>query len=342
MAFESHRIITQHISEANLRTYYVGFDLELYRNEELAEKLMDTIVDFAFGYHTGILKNYDRRKLKEAAKSIYKIKSFSETKKIYIDDNSEIFDCELTPENKYLKRGEFGEMILHLILRDFFNTVPLLSKIHFKDTDSAVIHGFDIIHVGEDPNSESNSTLFLGESKIYSRKDGKAGENGIDDLINDIKEHFKKDFLKREIALIAKKKDSYESIENYEDENTKEEYSLFLEQKQHWFQVFEELEVGTKKLQDFFKSVTIPLICTYQSSAFDGIIDENSEAFTKAYDAEVASLKSRFDEKLEELKDERGEPKKTDLNIILILFPIPNKKQLITALHNKLTSQQNA
>ena len=34
---------------------------------------------------------------------------------------------------KYKKRGEFGELILHLILRDFFETVPLLSKIYFKD-----------------------------------------------------------------------------------------------------------------------------------------------------------------------------------------------------------------
>jgi hypothetical protein len=38
-----------------------------------------------------------------------------------------------TKQDKDLARGEFGELILHLLLRDFHDTVPLLSKIYFKD-----------------------------------------------------------------------------------------------------------------------------------------------------------------------------------------------------------------
>ena len=280
--------------------------------------------------------------LKEAAKAIYKISAYSGAKKIYLDDDSQIHDCELTPENKYLKRGEFGEMILHLILRDFFDSIPLVSKIHFKDTDNAVIHGFDIVHIGKDPNNDEQTTLFLGESKIYSRKDNKAGERGITDLIDDIKAHFKTDFFLREIALIAKKRDAYTSVENYADANTKLEYEDFLNKKNYWFDVFTEVENGQKKLQDFFNSITIPLICTYQSTIFDGIIDEANPDFIKAFQEETALLKSSFQKMLNKIVDEAGQPKKTKLNIVLVLFPIPNKKQLITALHNKLNSQQNA
>lgn len=342
MAFNSNDILTQQILGSDLRTYCVGFDFGEYRNDEFTEKLMDSIVDFAFGYHTGILKQYDRRKLKEAAKSIYKVRGFSEVRKIYIDNDSEIFDCELKIEDKYLKRGEFGEMILHLILRDNFESVPLLSKIHFKDTDSAVVHGFDIIHIGVDLNNPAKQSLFLGESKVYSRKDNKAGENGIDDLIEDIIHHFKKDFLLREIALIGKKKNAFDSLEDYNDSNTKDEYQEFLSKKQLWFEIFEQVEKGNKKLQEFFDSVTIPLICTYQSTIFDGVTDENDATFLTAYAEEVKTLKERFDTKIKALKAEAGEPVKTDLNIVLILFPIPSKKQLISALHHKLTAQQNA
>ncbi|WP_330558188.1 Hachiman antiphage defense system protein HamA [Acutalibacter sp. 1XD8-33] len=32
------------------------------------------------------------------------------------------------------RRGEFGELILHLLLRDFKNTIPLISKVYFKDS----------------------------------------------------------------------------------------------------------------------------------------------------------------------------------------------------------------
>ena len=119
MIINSKNIINQHFTEADLRTYFVGFDFGEFRYDALTELLMDSIVDFAFGYHTGILKQYDRRKLIEAAKSIYNIKEYKEAKAIYVDNNDCLNDCEIEIKDKYLKRGEFGELILHLLLRDF-------------------------------------------------------------------------------------------------------------------------------------------------------------------------------------------------------------------------------
>ena len=191
----SQDIIIEHISEANFKAYFVGFDFKIFRYEALSEIIMDSIVDFAYGYHTGILKKYDRRQLKEAAKSLYRIKEYSDVKKIYVDDDSELNDDNLKDKQKEIKGGEFGELILHLILRDFIQTVPLLSKIHFKDTDGATIHGFDAIHIGPDIKDKTKKSLYFGESKLYSRKKGNAGEMGITDLIKDVQEHFKSDFL---------------------------------------------------------------------------------------------------------------------------------------------------
>jgi hypothetical protein len=338
----SSDIINQKFSEGNLRTYFVGFDLGEYRNDSFTEILMDIVVDFAFGYHTGILKLYDRRKLIEAARSIYKIREYSEAKKIYVDQDAELSDCELTADKKYLKRGEFGEMILHLLLRDFFGTVPLMSKIHFKDADGATVHGFDIVHIGPDLKEDKSDSIFLGESKIYSRKNGDAGKQGINDLIEDVKEHFKKDFLYREFALIIKKKDSFVPLEEYSDANTKDEYEKFLERKNYWFNTLTEVESRKHKLQDFFKSVTIPLLCTYQSQIFNDCTDESSPEFIAEFEKEVNKLKECFDERMENIENEIGEPVKTNLNIILLLFPIPSKKQLIKLLHQKLYNQQNS
>jgi hypothetical protein len=236
MAFNSNSIITEQRFSPNLHGYIVGFDFGKFRNEDLAEKLMDTLVDFAYGYHTGILKKYDRRILKEAAKSVYNIKEFSEVKFVYVDNDSELLDCELKAQNKYLKRGEFGELVLHLLLRDFFQTTPLLSKIYFKDTDGGVVHGFDIVHIGKDIVDPNKNSLFLGESKLYSRKDQKAGIYGVEDLAKDIEYHFKRDFLSREIALIGKKKHSFAPPEDSMDVSTKAEYQQFLIQKTEWFE----------------------------------------------------------------------------------------------------------
>jgi hypothetical protein len=335
--------ITQHISEADIKTYFVGFDYGEFRYEALTDVLLDTIVDFAFGYHSGILKTYDRRKLIEAAKSIYKIKEYSDVKWVYIDEDACLYDDDdKIAQNKTLKRGEFGELVLHLILRDHIKTIPLLSKIHFKDTDGVPVHGFDCVHIGPDVSAIENHSLYFGESKIYSRKDGSAGQSGIDDLINDIKNHFKLDFLKREIAFICKKKYAFVPLEEYADENTKSEYESFLASKKHWFNVLERAEKGEIKLQDFLKSVTVPLLCTYESRLFENHKDENDAQFLLEYEKEVRKLKTVFDTKLQNIKVDNGQPITTDLNVILLLFPIPSKKELIKKLHLKLYNQQNA
>lgn len=342
MALSTRNIIHQHFEQADLRTYFVGFDFGEFRYDALTELLMDSIVDFAFGYHTGILKQYDRRKLIEAAKSVYNIKEYEKTKKIYVDDDSCLYDCEIKIEDKYLKRGEFGELILHLLLRDFINTIPLVSKIHFKDTDGATVHGFDLVHIGPELNDKDKTSLYFGESKLYSRKDGKAGVHGIEDLIEDIKSHFKRDFLYREIALIGKKKYSFMPPDEYEDKNTMEEYIIFLEAKKYWFDVLSQVEQKKAKLQDFLQSVTIPLVCTYQSELYQTHSDETTPSFIKEYEEEMILLQEYFKKKINEIKDTAGEPIKTDLNIILILFPVPNKKELLKRLHTKLYHQQNA
>ena len=340
MNFNSPSIINQEIISSELRTFYVGFDFGRYQNHELTEVLMDVIVDFAFGYHTGILKKYNRRILKEAAKAIYRIDEYREVKWVYVDENSELSDCELKAEKKYLKKGEFGEMILHLLLRDFFGTEPLLSKIHFKDTDNAVVHGFDIVHIGKDLVDNKENSIFLGESKLYSRKAGNAGVLGVSDLLEDVIQHFNTDFLYREIALINKKRDAFKRIEDYEDENTKNEYESFLIRKEKWFKILKKVESHEERLQDFFKSVTIPLVCTYQSKIFDGHTDVKDENFQKELNKEVLSLKSTFDEKIKKIHDKVGEPVKTQLNIVLMLFPIPSKKELVKVLHEKLFKEQ--
>lgn len=104
MSFRSEEVLMNNISESQLKTFYIGFDLGVCRTTEFADILMDAVVDFAFGYHTGILKTYDRRKLIEAAKSIYKIDSFNDVKWTYLDKDSVIDDTDLKAEDKIKKK----------------------------------------------------------------------------------------------------------------------------------------------------------------------------------------------------------------------------------------------
>lgn len=299
--FNSERIIKEHISEADFKTYFVGFDLEKFRWGPFVDKLMDVIVDFAYGLHEGDLSNYDRRRFKEAAKSIYGIEKYDKNNiehKKYTDEK-DFFD------KKYSKKGEIGELILHLLLRDFHKTLCLISKIHFKDSRGVPVHGFDAIHI--QPDSKS---LWLGESKLYHD-----GEEGVKELLKDIKNHFNEDYLRTEFALISKRKYTFEDKKLIPD-------------IEYWFNLIDE----HNKLEDIFKSVTIPLLCTYSSENFLNHKSETKE-FIEAYEIEVKNLKKYFNANLKL-------PIKTNLNIILILFPIPSKYELIKRFNEKLGHAQ--
>jgi len=301
--FNSEKIITHKINETELSTFLVGFDIDdngntNYRIKPLVEKLSHVIYEFAFGFHEGeeTPNNEILSKLTEAAQSIYKIDAFQKVKDLY--NNNGAINDDL--EDKYLRRGEFGELILHLLLRDFHNTIPLLSKIYFKDSFGHTVHGFDAIHIEKD-----SKTLWLGESKLY--KNGKAG---VKALIKDIDDHFKSDYLNSEFLIVSKKLKHFDNIP----------------EKDYWL----DLMSKSTKLIDKLDSINIPLLCTYNSDLFQKYSDEYNQDFIKEYVAEMKELKQYFDENYKH-------PFKTKLNVILILFPVQDKVELVKGLHNKLS-----
>lgn len=349
MAFDLQTVLIEKINEAHLRAYCVRFDFGECQIEALAEILMDALVDYAFGFHNGILEKYDRRILKEAATSLYKIQGYENAKKIYLDSDSVIdlnemdkTEEQIKYEKEIMRKGEFGELLLHTYLRDYFNTIPLLSKICLKDTDGFTVHGFDAIHIGKNLVDLDKDSLFLGESKIYYRSSGKSGEAGVNDLAKDIESHFYRDFLYREFALIAKKQHNYISLEEYNDKNTIERYTEFIKQKDEWINKLRSVSEKKGSLQELLDSVTIPVICTYESKIFATIDDVLSDEFEEEYKKEVAALQKLFVDCVSEIKVEKGEPIRTNLNIILILLPIPSKKEFVKLLHQKTWRQQHA
>lgn len=321
--FNSEKIITFKQEKKGLNIYYAGFDLGRYRNDELVKQIERVIVDFAYGFHDGILENsYTIDILRESAKSIYKIKDFNDVKKIYVDNDSQIED---SIEDKYLRRGEFGELILHLLLRDFYDSLPLLSKIYFKDSDGHTVHGFDAVHIAPDINDNTKFSLWLGESKLYTN-----GKAGVKALTQDIEEHFNEDYLRREFALISKKKDNYIALDKFKDLNKQEEYEIFLEKQEVWYDKLDEKE----KLQDILSSVTIPMLCTYTSDTFNNHNDETSDEFKEDLEREIMEIEKHFHDNLKS-------PIPVDLNIILMLFPVASKKELVKKLHIKLDHLQS-
>jgi len=239
--FKSDLVIQEAIGNTTLKAYYIGFDRQQFRLQPLVDVIRSVIPEFSLGYHCGdhIPLTEIVERLKEAAETVY-----------------------LT--EKYQTRGEFGELILHLLLRDFRETIPLISKIYFKDSHNVPAHGFDGVQISI---NGSEKKLWLGESKLY-----KSGSDGIRDLVEDIKKHVNEDYLRKEFSLISKKLPN--SIPEVE----------------YWRNLMDKHQ----KLDDIFSGIVIPMVCTFNSDLFN-VHTDNTAEYMADFIKECTHLNDMFD-----------------------------------------------
>lgn len=263
--FKSDLVIDEKISDPLLKAYHIGFDQKKFRLIPLVDIIRNVIPEFSLGYHCGVKIPLTSmvEKLKEAAEIVY-----------------------LT--DKYQSRGEFGELILHLLLRDFHSTTPLISKMYFKDSHNVPAHGFDGVQISISGNTKK---LWLGESKLY-----KSGKTGVSDLLDDLTKHLNADYLRREFSLISKKLP--EDIPEIE----------------YWRSLMDKHQ----RLDKIFDGIVIPMVCTYDSNLFKAHTDNTKEYFTD-FENECRELNKHFIGKKPNLSIEiilmlLPVPSKNDLN----------------------------
>jgi len=96
---------------------------------------------------------------------------------------------------KYEKRGEAGEIALHAICRDFFDTIPISPRVFYKSTSNDVVKSFDMVHA-RFPNGKPE--IWLGESKLYTK-----ASDAITDAIGSVSDHLDKGFLTNQKLLLG-------------------------------------------------------------------------------------------------------------------------------------------
>lgn len=306
--FDTKNVILLKVDEADLNSFLVDMDLDdngqySFQLEPLANAIMETIPEYVFADYKGNVVPYVETvsRLREAAKSIYKIKEYETMYRAYVKDDAGAL--EEIEKLGYKNRGEFGELLLHLLLRDFKGTIPLISKVYFKDSAGVPAHGFDAVHITPD-----DRILWLGESKFYTD-----AKRGIDALLEDLDEHFKRDYLNEQFIIIKK------NLENNS-----------IPQREEWI---EKLTTCTR-LRDQLSMINIPMLCMYPHDVYKKFKNMSDDDATTYHEANIRELKSYFD-------SHNKHPLKTSLNIILLLFPIESKKALVTCLHEKLWHMQN-
>lgn len=297
----SHRHSEHETASERLHVFYIGFDIDDVGNyvqtkAEFYNELFDDIISFAFGAKnvmSRIKEPQDITKVqREALEKMYSIPEIKEARDYYLDSD--------IVEDKYLKRGEFGELILYHLLHEYFSADALISKIYFKDSIGLAPHGFDAVHVDVD-----NKLLWIGESKLY-----KDANKAIDALMGDLDEHFNRDFFHDEFTIITNR---------VHDSNV--EVDEFVQTL---------IDPETKVL-DKLVNINVALFAAFDSEAMS-IMDHTQ--FKTKLDTEIQRLRDKANRK------SGKHPWNKHLNLFLFLFPLDSKNDFVKDLHLKLKGAQ--
>lgn len=262
-----------------------GFERGKWRNDQLADHVMEWLPEFALnhselseiGHHNAV------RMTKKAAEIVYKTA-------------------------KYGSRGEFGEILLHIAIRQIYQTIPAVSKIYYKSSVNKTVEGFDAVHIVKKDNELE---LWIGETKFYNDI-GRA----IADVCTEIVNHLETDYLRSEFLL----------IKNKIDPSWPEASSL------------KALLNESVSLDDVFQRVCIPVLLTYDSDVVQNsskanqvYLDNIRNEISAAYKKMRAKLKKEYEERFSDT---------LPITVHVILIPLNDKVALISALDTRLKALQ--
>ncbi|RFB92945.1 hypothetical protein B5K11_17090 [Rhizobium leguminosarum bv. trifolii] len=256
----------------NHNTYCAGFELSAWRCDALADHLIEWIQDYALKEdELGVNHTNSYVKMKQAAARVY------------------------TSEN-YKRRGEGGEILLHAICRDFFETIPIAPRVFYLTSSNDVVKSFDMAHVRY--LGEGKFELWLGEAKFYE-----TGSEAVAAAIESVKTHIEQGFLKNEKLIMGPQ--ISRDIEHHAEVR-----ALF---------------ANETSIDDLISAAVFPICIACESPA--------AAKHKKLDDAYVEALKPELKALAEKLEQSGLRQK---IRILLIYVPLGSKAALADAFDRKL------
>ncbi|VFQ44537.1 HamA C-terminal domain-containing protein [Desulfoluna butyratoxydans] len=262
-----------------------GYERGNWRNDQFADHIMEWIPEFALNYtEVNDIGAHNAVKMtRKAARIVYQTE-------------------------KYGLRGEFGELFLHIAMRQVYDTVPAVSKIYYKSAVNKTVEGFDAVHV---VNNNGDLELWIGETKFYNDL-----SRAIRDVIPEIVDHLETDYLRSEFMLIKNKIDPHwpeaDSLSGLLEENV--------------------------SLDEVFKRACIPILLTYDSN----VVSKNHAIHDEYVDLLMSEIGSKYDDLRDKLEFQYRERFgcSLPLGVHIFLLPLENKKRLIATLDSCLKELQ--
>ena len=207
--------------------------------------------------------------------------------------------------------SELAEILLYGIMKRHYGALPVVPKIYYKQNTQDNAKGADSVHVVLEGNGKFS--LWYGESKFYNNLN-----SAMTSAIDSIKDTITDEKLRKENSIVTSMRDLEEVVKDQE---------LFNEIK---------TMLSPDTSLDKVKSILhIPILLLHECS-----ITAHQEQMTQEYQEQLKCIyKSQAQKFFNRLNEKcSGIYLYTEITFHLILFPIPDKEQVV----NRFIQQVNS
>lgn len=204
------------------------------------------------------------------------------------------------------KEGEVGEIFLYGIMKKYYNALPIVPKIFYKQNINDNAKGADSVHLTIE-NQECH--LWLGESKFYTDI-----TDAISKAIKSIKDLLVKDKLNKEKSIITNVNDLELYMEDKKDEISEENMN----------KIKKILRQDTS-IDELKNILHIPISIIYQCE-----ITKQYNELSEEYKQEIAKFhQEKAKQAITKITNELNTVNKVKkIKFHIILFPVPDKEKI--------------
>lgn len=209
-------------------------------------------------------------------------------------------------KNLNKKEGEIGEICLYGIMKKYYNALPIVPKIFYKQNTNDYAKGADSVHLTIE-NQECH--LWLGESKIYTNIRG-----AIDEAIESIQELLQKNKLNKEKSIITNLNDLELYMKDKKDEISEENINKI-----------KKILKQEASIDELKKILHIPISIIYQcciTNQYDELSEEYKQKIANFHKDQAEIIIKKIAEKLGSIHNIH------EIKFHIILFPVPEKNKI--------------
>ena len=206
-------------------------------------------------------------------------------------------------ENERGKGSELAEILLYGIMKHHYKGLPAVPKIFYKQNNQDNAKGADSVHIVLEDNDDFS--IWLGEAKFYKDLNAAMGA-----AIDSIKEALETEKLKKENRIITGLNDIDKLLEN--NKGLKDKIKSFLN--------------NGNSIANFEPRLHIPILLLYECEKTKNNTTMSDEYRTEIKEFHISKAREYFDKQIEQLN---SIPQYTDIKFHLILFPVPNKQDIV-------------